>query len=359
MAFVHRTQIFAMETDRERMKVELSAARGAVGKKGEWVENLGKVKDAIEKWSQGVVPDLSLPDVSSLVDSTLTSLLSLSDSPLDPTSRLCLIENQRLTVEIQSISKDLNQALKQNVALEAQLTRTKKSLEVQSQVEQELIKRTKIWQRLVQEMHKRGEEAQLNSEIAGQTDFFTGENEQKLNSLTEKIAALEKENGKLRKSVKFGSGEMRYFSNVMLLLSQYAGKKTESIDPDVVSKLYASLSLKQDFRTLSLLQKQQLAEHLLAEGHTLLKKGENKGQGGGGDGLPPVTSPVSTVTVMQEKKFLAMYAFDFDNMTSGLKPVGCLSPVLPKVDMHVFKPSQKPHRYSTERIPKALSSSLH
>jgi hypothetical protein len=196
------------------------------------------------------------------------------------------VQNLKLQGELHALGLETTRIRKQNAALEAEIGRLRKSEELHVQMEQELVKRAKIWQKLVKSPEMQGENTVLPHLPPA-------------DSIQERFAAFEREIQRLRKALIRKQSEFKASDTISALLTHYTLRKSDSKEHfDLISLL------QQDFRSLTLLQKQQLAENILSQSHDFLRKSQ---------ALPPLVSPVRANRSSRSD-------FDFQQLSIALKP---------------------------------------
>ena len=207
----------------------------------------------------------------------------LEEQTLEPATRLLQVQNLKLQGEVHTLGQESIRLRKQNAALEGEIARLRKNEELHVQMEQELVKRAKIWQKLV-----KAPESQADINPLPPSD-----------PSPERLTSLEREIQRLRKVLSRKHNETKGSDTIIALLTHYIVRKSDSREPTDPAHL-----LHQDFKSLTLLQKQQLAEHILAQGHELLRKHQ---------ALPPIVSPV-------RPDRSSRCDFDFQQLSIPLKP---------------------------------------
>ena len=274
-----KAQIAAVEMEKNALKTQLSVMREIVMEKErisqEFREILGELEGNNERIS-----------LKNRLISTIKLLEDVKEVNLEPTTRLIQVQNLKLQGELHNLMQENAKLRKQQTNLEAEINRLRKSEEIHVQMEQELAKRTKIWQKLVKS-------SENQQEISHLQPIPQGEIEQN------RSFALENEIKRLRKALSRQQMEQKAGESIVAVLAQYSLRKGESKEPEDVGRL-----LLQDFRSLTLLQKQHLAEHILSQSHELLRKSQ---------ALPPLISPARHGNFSQSH-------FDPQQISIALKP---------------------------------------
>lgn len=231
-------------------------------------------------------PAVDQPELASSVATLINCLELLQEQTLEPAARLLQVQVLKLQGELHTLAQDDLKLRKQCAALEAEVARLRKSEELHVQMEQELVKRAKIWQKLVKSQ-------ETQAEISTVPPLPPADSSQ------DRLLSLERELQRLRKALSRKHSEARTADTITALLTHYTLRKADTKDPADPASL-----LRQDFRSLTLLQKQQLAEHILAQGHDFLRKSQ---------ALPPLVSPV-------HPDRSSRCDFDFQQLSIALKP---------------------------------------
>lgn len=274
---LQKAQVSALESERNTLKTQMSLYRQVLTLRSPLLVALHQV-------STTLVSDQ--PALAASIPTLISCLEQLQEQTMEPAARLLQVQVLKLQGELHTLTQEGLRLRKHSAALEAEVARLRKSEELHVQMEQELVKRARIWQKLVKSPETQAETTALPPLPPA-------------DSSQDRFTALERELQRLRKALSRKHSEARTADTIIALLAHYTLRRAdtkESTDPAYL--------LHQDFRTLTLLQKQQLAEHILAQGHDLLRKSQ---------ALPPLVSPV-------RPDHSSRCDFDFQQVSIALKP---------------------------------------
>lgn len=122
-------------------------------------QDLADEKDAHEKDIQDMdrqkiqATEKLKKDMLYKIKETKHNLLRLNDEQLHTTTRLTVLENHRLTTELEYQSKQTEKLLLRNQKLQEQVLGLKRDVEIHKQVESELAKRSHFCQKIIKKLN--------------------------------------------------------------------------------------------------------------------------------------------------------------------------------------------------------------
>lgn len=96
------------------------------------------------------------------------SLLSLNDDQLQTTTRLTILQNTQLTVELEYQSKQTEQLLLKNTKMQQQIDTLQRDINIHKEVESELAKRSHFCQKVIKRL--RSDVKELSDKLEGKID---------------------------------------------------------------------------------------------------------------------------------------------------------------------------------------------
>jgi chromosome segregation ATPase len=174
------------------------------------------------------------------INETRQNLFALDDERLHTTTKLTMLENHRLTTELEYQSQQTEKLMSKKEELEAQVTSLKRDIDIHKQVESELAKRSHFCQNLIKKLNQRIRE--LETEVSGTkkiqgneeekqkhegrlTDDLVGFLEQKLEDTMNRLAQLQMDYNMLKSEnsdvkTKLQDKSHKY-ENLAVLLADY------------------------------------------------------------------------------------------------------------------------------------------
>ena len=89
------------------------------------------------------------------IKETREHVLALNDEQLHTTTRFTILENHRLTTELEYQSKQTEKLMNRNSQLEEQAAALKRDIEIHKQVEAELAKRSHYCQKIIKKLNSK------------------------------------------------------------------------------------------------------------------------------------------------------------------------------------------------------------
>jgi hypothetical protein len=243
LQFVHRTQISAAETEKQSLRAKLADLKDYVEERSNFLAKIAALEADLERERKLHKQELSEMNASQIratsrlrkeiqnqMEQTKIALLKRNDQQLEASTRMTAEENQKLVSEVQFLSKETEKLLEKNLNLEQELGKMRKYADSQRQIEAELVKKSKMCERLLKEMGKRlngletAPDSNQSSVVKYDSDLVLYL-EKKVEELTASAEALERENTLLRRRKQ---AEMRASNNAIAALSAYAEGRGES-----------------------------------------------------------------------------------------------------------------------------------
>lgn len=197
LAFRHKKDLEAMEIDKNALRSKLSELNEFIIEKSQTEAKIRKLEQTIEEQAVKMkreLEDLELEKIKATeklrrdmlykLKETKQNLLALNDEQLHTTTRLTVLENHRLTTELEYQSKQTEKLMIRNSKLEEQVVTLKRDIEIHKQVESELAKRSHFCQKLIKRLNakvKQLEEDATNQSKLSQSMLEEPEQKQKYN----------------------------------------------------------------------------------------------------------------------------------------------------------------------------------
>lgn len=166
LAFKHKKDIENMEIDKSALKSKLSELNEFILEKSQTESKIRKLEETIEAQTLTMKRELENVEMEKIkateklrrdmlykLKETKQNLLALNDEQLHTTTRLTVLENHRLTTELEYQSKQTEKLMIRNSKLEEQVVTLKRDIEIHKQVESELAKRSHFCQKLIKRLN--------------------------------------------------------------------------------------------------------------------------------------------------------------------------------------------------------------
>jgi len=166
IAHKHKRDLENMEIDKSALKSKLSELNEFIIEKGQTEAKIRKLEQTIEDQNVKMKRDLENVEMEKIkateklrrdmlykLKETKQNLLALNDEQLHTTTRLTVLENHRLTTELEYQSKQTEKLMLRNSKLEEQVITLKRDIEIHKQVESELAKRSHFCQKLIKRLN--------------------------------------------------------------------------------------------------------------------------------------------------------------------------------------------------------------
>jgi hypothetical protein len=166
IAHKHKRDLENMEIDKSALKSKLSELNEFIIEKNQTEAKIRKLEQTIEEQNVKMKRDLENVEMEKIkateklrrdmlykLKETKQNLLALNDEQLHTTTRLTVLENHRLTTELEYQSKQTEKLMLRNSKLEEQVVTLKRDIEIHKQVESELAKRSHFCQKLIKRLN--------------------------------------------------------------------------------------------------------------------------------------------------------------------------------------------------------------
>lgn len=243
LQFVHRTQMAAADTEKQSLRAKLADLKEYVEERSAFVAKIEALKEDLERekrkhkqelWEMNAAQIRATSrlrkEIQSQLEQTKIALLKMNDQQLEASTRMTAEENQKLVSEVEFLSKETEKLLEKNTNLEQELGKMRKYAEAQRQIETELVKRSKLCEKLLAEMGKRlnGFETAPDSHQSSVVKYdpdLVSYLEKKVEELTSKLETLERKNTLLRREKQ---AQMKATNNIIAVLGDFAANRSDS-----------------------------------------------------------------------------------------------------------------------------------